>query len=189
MQPAALEVTLGRGQLEHGHRARAAYDPARWHGAAQLDHAIPLVEKEHVDREPHAEGVDAAATRDQQAGAGALAGQQGEPEQAAGQVVRDRDSRAENVHPLEPFVANRLHRTDSGTTAPASPPRYWITTYAGVAIFAALTAYDMQKLKQINQQGLTGEAEGRAAIMGALSLYLDFINLFLFLLRIFGQSR
>jgi FtsH-binding integral membrane protein len=47
----------------------------------------------------------------------------------------------------------------------------------------------MQKLKQINQQGLTGDAEGRAAIMGALTLYLDFINLFLFLLRIFGQSR
>ena len=66
---------------------------------------------------------------------------------------------------------------------------YWITTYAGVAIFAALTAYDMQKLKQIGEQGLTGEAEGRAAILGALSLYLDFINLFLFLLRIFGQQR
>jgi FtsH-binding integral membrane protein len=47
----------------------------------------------------------------------------------------------------------------------------------------------MQKLKQINEQGLTGEAEGRAAILGALSLYLDFINLFLFLLRIFGQER
>ena len=71
----------------------------------------------------------------------------------------------------------------------ANSTLYWITTYAGVGIFAALTAYDMQKLKQINQQGLTGEAEGRAAIMGALSLYLDFINLFLFLLRIFGQSR
>jgi FtsH-binding integral membrane protein len=71
----------------------------------------------------------------------------------------------------------------------ANSALYWITTYAGVAIFAALTAYDMQKLKQIHQQGLTGEAEGRAAIMGALSLYLDFINLFLFLLRIFGQAR
>jgi FtsH-binding integral membrane protein len=71
----------------------------------------------------------------------------------------------------------------------ANSTLYWITTYAGVGIFAALTAYDMQKLKQIGQQGLTGEAEGRAAIMGALSLYLDFINLFLFLLRIFGQSR
>ncbi len=71
----------------------------------------------------------------------------------------------------------------------ANETLYWITTYAGVAIFAALTAYDMQKLTQISKQGLTGEAEGRAAIMGALALYLDFINLFLFLLRIFGQSR
>ena len=71
----------------------------------------------------------------------------------------------------------------------ANSTLYWITTYAGVAIFAALTAYDMQKLKQINQQGLTGDAEGRAAIMGALALYLDFINLFLFLLRIFGRQR
>jgi len=71
----------------------------------------------------------------------------------------------------------------------ANSTLYWITTYAGVAIFAALTAYDMQKLKQIGQQGLTGEAEGRAAILGALTLYLDFINLFLFLLRIFGQQR
>ena len=71
----------------------------------------------------------------------------------------------------------------------ANSTLYWITTYAGVAIFAALTAYDMQKLKQIGQQGLSGEAEGRAAILGALSLYLDFINLFLFLLRIFGQQR
>jgi uncharacterized protein len=71
----------------------------------------------------------------------------------------------------------------------ANSTLYWITTYAGVAIFAALTAYDMQKLKQIGEQGLTGEAEGRAAILGALTLYLDFINLFLFLLRIFGQQR
>jgi uncharacterized protein len=71
----------------------------------------------------------------------------------------------------------------------ANSTLYWVTTYAGVGIFAALTAYDMQKLKQISQQGLTGEAEGRAAIMGALALYLDFINLFLFLLRIFGQQR
>lgn len=71
----------------------------------------------------------------------------------------------------------------------ASSGLYWITTYAGVLIFAGLTAYDMQKLKQIGQQGLGGEAEGRWAVLGALSLYLDFINLFLFLLRIFGRSR
>jgi FtsH-binding integral membrane protein len=71
----------------------------------------------------------------------------------------------------------------------ANDTLYWITTYAGVAIFSALTAYDMQKLTQISRQGLSGDAEGRATIMGALALYLDFINLFLFLLRIFGRAR
>jgi uncharacterized protein len=71
----------------------------------------------------------------------------------------------------------------------ANETLYWISTYAGVAIFAALTAYDMQKLTQINREGISGDAAGRAAIMGALALYLDFINLFLFLLRIFGQER
>jgi uncharacterized protein len=71
----------------------------------------------------------------------------------------------------------------------ANETLYWITTYAGVLIFAALTAHDMQKLTQLSRQGLEGEAEGRAAIIGALSLYLDFINLFIFLLRIFGRSR
>jgi FtsH-binding integral membrane protein len=71
----------------------------------------------------------------------------------------------------------------------ANSTLYWITTYAGVAIFAALTAYDMQKVTQINREGISGEAAGRAAIIGALALYLDFINLFLFLLRIFGQER
>ena len=71
----------------------------------------------------------------------------------------------------------------------ANETLYWITTYAGVLIFAALTAYDMQKIKQLSQQGLEGEAENRASIIGALTLYLDFINLFLFLLRIFGRSR
>ena len=71
----------------------------------------------------------------------------------------------------------------------ANSTLYWITTYVGVVIFSALTAYDMQKLTQIGRQGLTGEDEGRAAILGALTLYLDFINLFLYFLRIFGQQR
>ena len=71
----------------------------------------------------------------------------------------------------------------------ANETLYWVTTYAGVLIFSALTAYDMQKLTQISRQGLSGDAEGRATIMGALALYLDFINLFLFLLRIFGRAR
>lgn len=71
----------------------------------------------------------------------------------------------------------------------ANSTLYWITTYAGVAIFAGLTAYDMQKLKQISQQGIQGAEASRMSIFGALSLYLDFINLFLLLLRIFGQNR
>ncbi len=71
----------------------------------------------------------------------------------------------------------------------ASEALYWITTYAGVAIFAGLTAYDMQKIKGYAHAGLEGDAEQRASILGALALYLDFINLFLYFLRIFGQSR
>lgn len=71
----------------------------------------------------------------------------------------------------------------------ASEAIYWITTYAGVAIFAGLTAYDMQKIKGMAAAGLDGDAEQRASILGALALYLDFINLFLLLLRIFGRSR
>ena len=66
----------------------------------------------------------------------------------------------------------------------------WIITYLGVAIFVALTAYDTQKLKEIGARGFRdGESMEKIAIMGALTLYLDFINLFLFLLRIFGDRR
>jgi FtsH-binding integral membrane protein len=72
----------------------------------------------------------------------------------------------------------------------ANSTLYWITTYAGVAIFSALTAYDMQKIKKLNVRGNTGtDDDKREAILGALALYLDFINLFLFFLRIFGRSR
>jgi FtsH-binding integral membrane protein len=71
----------------------------------------------------------------------------------------------------------------------ANEALYWITTYAGVIIFAGLTAYDMQKIKQYGEAGAGGEAGEKAAIQGALALYLDFINLFLFLLRIFGRAR
>jgi FtsH-binding integral membrane protein len=60
----------------------------------------------------------------------------------------------------------------------------------GVIIFAGLTAYDMQKIKQIGAKGIAnGEAAQKLAIFGALALYLDFINLVLSLLRIFGGSR
>lgn len=67
---------------------------------------------------------------------------------------------------------------------------YWITTYLGVLIFVGLTAYDTQKIKRMAQAGgLEGEAEKKGAIIGALTLYLDFINLFIMLLQIFGRRR
>jgi FtsH-binding integral membrane protein len=67
---------------------------------------------------------------------------------------------------------------------------YWILTYAGIAIFVGLIAYDTQKIKRMAAGGFaTGRNRGGIVVMGALSLYLDFINLFLLLLRIFGRSR
>lgn len=67
---------------------------------------------------------------------------------------------------------------------------YWVTTYIGVILFVALTAYDTQKIKNSNVIGNEGtEDDSKEAIMGALTLYLDFINLFLFLLRIFGRRK
>ena len=65
-----------------------------------------------------------------------------------------------------------------------------ILSYAGVLIFVGLTAYDSQKIKQMLLQAPdAGEAAQKLALLGALSLYLDFINLFLYLLRIFGKRE
>lgn len=70
----------------------------------------------------------------------------------------------------------------------ASSTLYWITTYAGVIIFTGLTAYDIQAIREANIIGNEGtDDDTKEAIMGALILYLDFINLFLYLLRIFGN--
>jgi len=67
---------------------------------------------------------------------------------------------------------------------------YWLTTYAGVLIFVGLTAWDTQKIKNFAFNAEEGSQEhSKAAIIGALILYLDFINLFLYLLRIFGRRR
>lgn len=65
---------------------------------------------------------------------------------------------------------------------------YWIISFIGVIIFVALTAADTQKIKRMMAQS-DDQSIGKLAIMGALTLYLDFINLFLFLLRIMGGSR
>jgi FtsH-binding integral membrane protein len=71
-----------------------------------------------------------------------------------------------------------------------SEAMHWIITYAGVLIFVGLTAYDTQKIKAMNILGNEGTDEDtKEAIIGALTLYLDFINLFLMLLRIMGDRR
>ena len=71
----------------------------------------------------------------------------------------------------------------------ANSTLYWITTYTGIFIFVGLTAYDTQKIKRLlNGQEITEESQ-KMALLGALSLYLDFINLFLYLLRIFGDRK
>ena len=64
----------------------------------------------------------------------------------------------------------------------------WIISLVGVFLFVGLTAWDTQQIKTMAQM-TGGENVGRLATLGALSLYLDFINLFLFLLRIFGGNR
>ncbi len=66
----------------------------------------------------------------------------------------------------------------------------YIISFLGVLIFTGLTAYDVQKLKRIGAGAVAGtENTRKLTIMGALTLYLDFINLFLFLLRFFGNRR
>jgi len=65
----------------------------------------------------------------------------------------------------------------------------WAISVLGVLIFVGLTAYDTQRIKEMYSPMDDGTIAGRKAVMGALSLYLDFINLFLMMLRLFGDRR
>ncbi len=65
----------------------------------------------------------------------------------------------------------------------------WVISVVGVLIFTGLTAYDTQNIKEMYSPMDDGTIAGRKAVMGALRLYLDFINLFLMLLRVFGDRR
>jgi uncharacterized protein len=66
---------------------------------------------------------------------------------------------------------------------------YYVISIIGVLVFVGLTAYDTQKIKNMYLASDSGEVMGKKAVMGALTLYLDFINLFIMLLRLFGQRR
>jgi FtsH-binding integral membrane protein len=70
----------------------------------------------------------------------------------------------------------------------ASSTITWVISIVGVVIFTALTAYDVQRIQSGDLAARTGSME-KAAVIGALHLYLDFINLFLFMLRLFGGNR
>ena len=70
-----------------------------------------------------------------------------------------------------------------------SPALYYGISILGVLIFVGLTAYDTQKIKNMYMAYDSAEVAAKKAIMGALTLYLDFINLFIMLLRLFGQRR
>jgi FtsH-binding integral membrane protein len=65
----------------------------------------------------------------------------------------------------------------------------WMISIIGVGVFAGLTAYDTQRIKEMYDGMDDSNAAGRKAVMGALSLYLDFINLFMMLLRLLGDRR
>ena len=70
-----------------------------------------------------------------------------------------------------------------------SPMLYYVISWIGVLVFVGLTAYDTQRIKEMYYASDHPEISGKKAIMGALKLYLDFINLFIMLLHIFGQRR
>lgn len=70
-----------------------------------------------------------------------------------------------------------------------SSAMHWAISVIGVLIFVGLTAYDTQKIRRMYSEADGSEIEAKKSIMGALTLYLDFINLFLFMLRLFGNRN
>jgi FtsH-binding integral membrane protein len=69
----------------------------------------------------------------------------------------------------------------------ANDTLYWVTTYAGLAVFIGLTVYDFNILKKQSEVSLDKETESKASLLLAIGLYLNFVNIMLFLLRIFGS--
>jgi FtsH-binding integral membrane protein len=71
----------------------------------------------------------------------------------------------------------------------ASSMMQWIISIAGLLVFAGFTAYDTQDIKNMYDANDDGTVSGRKSIMGALRLYLDFLNIFLFMLQLFGNRE
>jgi hypothetical protein len=100
-------MTCRGGHLEHRVGARLDQHPTRRNRVPGGDHPSVAIEEDHVDREPHPERVDAAAARDQQAGAGAIAVEQREAEQPSDRAVRDADMMAGDGRPRPAAEAAR----------------------------------------------------------------------------------
>ena len=71
----------------------------------------------------------------------------------------------------------------------ASTALQFAISIVGVLLFTGLTAYDTQRIKDLYTAGDDGVAAGKKAVMGALTLYLDFLNLFLMMMQLFGNRR
>jgi hypothetical protein len=71
----------------------------------------------------------------------------------------------------------------------ASPALQFVISVVGVLVFAGLTAYDTQQIKNMYDAADSGEVSTKKSVMGALRLYLDFLNMFLFLLQLFGNRN
>ena len=85
--------------------------------------------------------------------------------------------------------SDRHHYRQPGQSVPESSGLDWMISIIGVGVFAGLTAYDTQRIKGMYDRGDDATSAGRKAVMGALSLYLNFINLFMMLLRLMGGRR
>ena len=66
---------------------------------------------------------------------------------------------------------------------------HFAVSIIGVVVFTGLTAYDTQRVKELYHEGAGSESMAKLAVMGALSLYLSFINLFILLLQLFGMQQ
>ena len=95
-----------------------------------------------------------------------------------------REARAEDAVDMSRVVIASIVNIFLGSSA-----LEFAISVIGVLIFVGLTAYDTQKIKEMYSAGDDAELAGKKAIIGALNLYLDFINLFLFLLRLLGNNR
>ena len=87
------------------------------------------------------------------------------------------------------IIASLVNIGIAAFTGTPSTMLQWIISVVGVLVFAGLTAYDTQKIKEMYFEGDDVLVTGRKAIMGALTLYLDFINLFTFLLQFLGNRE